>query len=324
MLLKEVRSGHRLRLGRRPRVGAALRGGGRQGRVADVDLDWAKETVRLIEADGGTAVADRCDVVEEADVEATIALAVAHVRSPRHHVQQRRRRRPRGPGLIFEDHTVDDFDRLFAINAKGVFLGSKHAMMQFKRQGDGGVIVNTGSVAGLVVGWQRVRLDQGRGEPDHQGRGHRVRAVRDPRATRSARRGCRSPTSPTPMGLEVREDQARRWRRRGHDAPARSAHHRRGLRRGRGVPGVRPRQEHHRRAPAGRRRVRRPMSGEARSRAASLDPRARAARGCSTCAAATTRSPVAATPTTRIRCGTACASRPRARGHRPRAHRLPG
>jgi NAD(P)-dependent dehydrogenase (short-subunit alcohol dehydrogenase family) len=52
--------------------------------------------------------------------------------------------------MSFEEHDVDDFDRLFAINARGVFLGCKHAVLQFKRQGDGGVILNTGSVAGLV------------------------------------------------------------------------------------------------------------------------------------------------------------------------------
>ena len=33
-----------------------------------------------------------------------------------------------------------------------MFHGCKHAVIQFKEQGDGGVIVNTGSVAGLV-GW---------------------------------------------------------------------------------------------------------------------------------------------------------------------------
>jgi len=117
--------------------------------VADVDFDRAKETVRLVEAAGGTAIADRCDVSKEADVESTIALAVSTfgrldivfnnvgVPTPR-------------PGLIFEEHTSEDFDRLFAINAKGVFLGSKHAIKQFKAQGGGGVILNTGSVAGLV------------------------------------------------------------------------------------------------------------------------------------------------------------------------------
>jgi NAD(P)-dependent dehydrogenase (short-subunit alcohol dehydrogenase family) len=38
------------------------------------------------------------------------------------------------------------------VNFRGVFLGCKHAVIQFKQQGDGGVILNTGSIAGLV-GW---------------------------------------------------------------------------------------------------------------------------------------------------------------------------
>ena len=54
--------------------------------------------------------------------------------------------------MSFEEHTVDDFERLVAVNVRGVFLGCKHAVIQFKEQGDGGVILNTGSVAGLV-GW---------------------------------------------------------------------------------------------------------------------------------------------------------------------------
>ena len=33
-----------------------------------------------------------------------------------------------------------------------MFHGCKHAVIRFKAQGDGGVIVNTGSVAGMV-GW---------------------------------------------------------------------------------------------------------------------------------------------------------------------------
>ena len=55
-------------------------------------------------------------------------------------------------GMAFEDHSVEDFDRLTAVNFRGVFLGCKYAVIQFKQQGGGGVILNTGSVAGLV-GW---------------------------------------------------------------------------------------------------------------------------------------------------------------------------
>ena len=59
-------------------------------------------------------------------------------------------------GMAFEDHTLADFDRLVAVNLGGVFLGCKYAVLRFKEQGGGGVILNTGSVAGLVgLGRQR-------------------------------------------------------------------------------------------------------------------------------------------------------------------------
>jgi len=118
---------------------------------SDIDLDGAKETVVQLEAAGGTAIAERCDVSEDRDVAATVATAADRfgrldimfnnvgIPTPR-------------LGMAFEDHTVEDLDRLTAVNFRGVFLGCKYAVLQFKKQGDGGVILNTGSVAGLV-GW---------------------------------------------------------------------------------------------------------------------------------------------------------------------------
>jgi NAD(P)-dependent dehydrogenase (short-subunit alcohol dehydrogenase family) len=54
--------------------------------------------------------------------------------------------------MSFEEHTVEDFERLNSVNFRGVFLGCRYAVIRFKEQGEGGVILNTGSVAGLV-GW---------------------------------------------------------------------------------------------------------------------------------------------------------------------------
>ncbi len=117
---------------------------------ADIDAAGAKEAVRVIEAAGGTAAAAECDVSREEDVAAAIAKAVERfgrldvvfnnvgIPTPR-------------LGASLEEHTVEDFDRLVAVNLRGVFLGCKHAVLQFKRQGGGGVILNTGSVAGLVA-----------------------------------------------------------------------------------------------------------------------------------------------------------------------------
>jgi NAD(P)-dependent dehydrogenase (short-subunit alcohol dehydrogenase family) len=119
--------------------------------VADIDLDRAKETVAAIDAAGGRAIAERCDVAEDADVAALVESAVGHfgrldimfnnvgIPTPR-------------LGMSFEDHTLEDFERLSAVNFRGVFLGCRHAVIRFKQQGGGGVILNTGSVAGLV-GW---------------------------------------------------------------------------------------------------------------------------------------------------------------------------
>ena len=118
---------------------------------ADIDLDSVKETVAELEAAGSQAVAERCDVSEDADVAAAVASAVGHfgrldvmfnnvgIPTPR-------------LGMSFEEHTLEDFERLTAVNFRGVYLGCKHAVVRFKEQGDGGVILNTGSVAGLV-GW---------------------------------------------------------------------------------------------------------------------------------------------------------------------------
>ena len=47
-----------------------------------------------------------------------------------------------------EDTTEEDWDRVMAVNAKGVFLGTKHAIPAMRRAG-GGSIVNISSTAGL-------------------------------------------------------------------------------------------------------------------------------------------------------------------------------
>jgi NAD(P)-dependent dehydrogenase (short-subunit alcohol dehydrogenase family) len=116
---------------------------------ADIRRGWVDETVRNISEEGGTATAITCDVADAAAVAGAVDTAIsqygrldvmynnAGIASPR-------------LGITLDEHTDEEFDQLVAVNAKGVFHGCREAVAQFKRQGDGGVIVNTASVAGLV------------------------------------------------------------------------------------------------------------------------------------------------------------------------------
>lgn len=117
---------------------------------ADIGLEQAKETVRAIEDAGGTAVAIGVDVSVEEQVDAMVAAAVEHHGTLDILVNNVGIPTPR-LGALLEDHTFEDFNRLVGVNLGGVFFGCKHAVLRFKQQGAGGVIVNTGSVAGLVA-----------------------------------------------------------------------------------------------------------------------------------------------------------------------------
>ena len=47
------------------------------------------------------------------------------------------------------DTEVAEFDRVIAVNVRGVFLGLREVLRALRRQGSGGAIVNTASIAGL-------------------------------------------------------------------------------------------------------------------------------------------------------------------------------
>ena len=52
------------------------------------------------------------------------------------------------PRVPIEVRSEEEWDRIMAVNAKGVFLGTKHAIPEM-RKGGGGSIVNISSVAGI-------------------------------------------------------------------------------------------------------------------------------------------------------------------------------
>jgi 2-keto-3-deoxy-L-fuconate dehydrogenase len=121
---------------------------GRQGaRVLALDLDEAaaRATAQIVTAGGGRADALRCDVVNASQVSSVFEgiersygrldilvnnAGIAHV------------------GTI-EQTTEEEFDRLYRVNVKGVFLCSKAAIPIMLRQG-GGVVLNMASIVSLI------------------------------------------------------------------------------------------------------------------------------------------------------------------------------
>lgn len=122
-------------------------------RVVVADLNEPNGKEMLIEADqAGTA--DRLrfistDVSQESDVEAMIELATAEF--GRLDIVFNNAGLGGAFGAITEV-TVADWDRTFDVMCKGPFLGIKHGARVLKKQGEGGSIINTASVAGLSGG----------------------------------------------------------------------------------------------------------------------------------------------------------------------------
>jgi 3-oxoacyl-[acyl-carrier protein] reductase len=113
-------------------------------KVAVVDIDEA--AAKRVAADiGNGAIAIRADVSKRADVAGAVRATtdafggldilvnnagVAHARAP------------------LTDITEDEFDRIFAVNVKSIYLTAQAAVPVFRARG-GGVIINIGSTAGL-------------------------------------------------------------------------------------------------------------------------------------------------------------------------------
>lgn len=117
--------------------------------VVLVDLDAARLHAAVAEIGAGAAVsAQVADVGDEAQMQAVIADTVA-----RHGRLDVLFCNAGIEGRIapISETTVADFDRVMAVNVRGVFLGLKHAMPVMQRQG-GGSIVITSSVAGFKGG----------------------------------------------------------------------------------------------------------------------------------------------------------------------------
>src|SRR5216683_3227450 len=114
--------------------------------VADISAGGVQQTARLIEELGSRALAVTCDVRMADDVKAAVDQAVTafgriDVAFNNAGVEQ--------PYGAIADVSEDDWDRIVAINLRGVFLCMKYQVPIMLKQG-GGAIVNTSSRAGVI------------------------------------------------------------------------------------------------------------------------------------------------------------------------------
>jgi len=115
-------------------------------RVVVVDLNEAsaKSTVEQIEKAGGQAVAVRADVTRAADNQMIVEKAIATW--GRLDVFFANAGLPQSPQNVEEvDETI--FDRIMAVNVKGVWLGAKYALPVMKKQRRGVFLITASTAA---------------------------------------------------------------------------------------------------------------------------------------------------------------------------------
>ncbi|HEY1864692.1 MAG TPA: glucose 1-dehydrogenase [Roseiarcus sp.] len=119
--------------------------------VNDLRLEAALAVAAEIKASGGNAIAVAGDVSREADVDSIASAAQSAFGDPTHLVNN--------AGYVhqalFVDLTPADFDRMFAVHVRGVFLMTK-ALLPAMLSRKSGVIVNMASQLGQIGGVELV------------------------------------------------------------------------------------------------------------------------------------------------------------------------
>ena len=114
--------------------------------VVDLDQDAAGKVAESLPAE---AIGVAADVSREEDVlRYQLAAVEAFGRLDLFHLNAG----VPGKACRFTDGDAEDFDRVVAVDLRGAYLGTLHALKALRAQGGGGAVVLTSSVAGLVGG----------------------------------------------------------------------------------------------------------------------------------------------------------------------------
>ena len=199
-----------VRMGRLDGKVAIISGGARGQGAAEAKL-FAREGAKLVLGDildedgqnvesvirelGGEATYVHLDVAREDDWHSAVGMAVNRYGKLDILVNN--------AGILIrrgiEDTTEEVWDRIMEINAKGVFLGTKHAIPAM-RQAEGGSIINISSTAGLVA-------DPGGGSASYTASKGAVRLLTKATAIQYAKEGIRcNSVHPGPIDTDMIRD----------------------------------------------------------------------------------------------------------------------
>jgi len=124
-----------------------LAAGGARLVIADIESDAGAAAVREIEANGGQARFVRTDVTRRGDLERMLDYAVQQfgrvdIVDNNAGISE--------IGLDFFTPGSDAWEKTLAIDLEAVIRGTQLAVQQLRRQGGGGVVINTASMGGLI------------------------------------------------------------------------------------------------------------------------------------------------------------------------------
>src|SRR3954449_3290281 len=168
--------------------------------LADLDGDLAAKEAAQIVRDGGIAIGTACDVADEAQVAAMVDRTVAEygrldMAFNNAGIQV--------PPADAAEEPIEHFERVTAVNQRGVWACMKHELRVMREQGSG-TIVNCSSLGGLVGLPQRAA---------YHGSKHAVLGMTKSAGVEYAPRGIRinavcPGTIDTPMVTDMLEGQA--------------------------------------------------------------------------------------------------------------------
>ena len=116
--------------------------------VADLDMDAAEAVVRSLGESGSDALAVRADVSQAEDVDAMAQAAADRFGSVDGLINNAAVFQvPAMSRVPFEQIPIDEWDRLIAVNLRGVFLGCRAVVPYMKAQGRGKIVnISSGTV----------------------------------------------------------------------------------------------------------------------------------------------------------------------------------